>query len=184
MIASRSWRLKASRKPLSVSRVTSLAIGKLLLMEDLIATLAYPPNGCELSGAARLHRTSNRAEAASAPASCSGALRLLARAIEADLSLLESGKPLGNPWLDRLEKCLEFLAGVDQLHHNGKVLRKSKDHGGVDAAAEAVSHQSAQDRGAGDLHLSGLSYQPFVQGPPILMLALSDEYPEERAFFW
>jgi hypothetical protein len=49
--------LKASRKPLSVSRVTSLAIGKLLLMEDLIATLAYPPNGFELSGAAWLHRT-------------------------------------------------------------------------------------------------------------------------------
>jgi len=32
--------------------------------------VAAPANGLELSGAARLHRTSNRAEAASAPASC------------------------------------------------------------------------------------------------------------------
>jgi hypothetical protein len=30
----------------------------------------HPPNGLELSGAAKLHRTCYRAEAASAPASC------------------------------------------------------------------------------------------------------------------
>jgi len=49
--------LKASRKPLRVSRLISLAIGKLLPVEDLIAARADPPNGLELSGAAQLYRT-------------------------------------------------------------------------------------------------------------------------------
>src|SRR5215472_264411 len=90
----------------------------------------------------------------------SASLRL---AVLQHLHLFQRDEAARNHAVEHRQEGVDLLLRVDDLDHDRQVLRQAQDFGGVDVARMAKAHRTAQDRGAGELHLAGFDQNRLVE---------------------